>query len=126
MARGTTVRIATESFLMFRKSAHSSDSNGNLRAVYWHHGIPIDLNTQVAASNPYLLWAADINDHAEIAGWRVDSTTGRRNPRSPTRNLISQMALRFINELPLPRFRTDLTPNLAHQKVKFTLVTTPA
>jgi probable HAF family extracellular repeat protein len=54
----------------------SIDHAGNLRAVYWHNGTPIDLNTQVAASNLYLLWASDINDHGEIAGWGVDSSTG--------------------------------------------------
>ena len=55
----------------------SIDPAGNLRAVYWHNGIPVDLNTQVAAgSNLYLLWAADINDHGEITGWGVDTSTG--------------------------------------------------
>jgi uncharacterized membrane protein len=50
---------------------------GNPRAIYWHHGIPIDLNTQVASgSNLYLLWAGDINNRGEITGWGVDTSTG--------------------------------------------------
>ena len=55
----------------------SIDSAGNPRAVYWHNGIPIDLNTQVASgSELYLLWAADINNRGEITGWGVDTSTG--------------------------------------------------
>ena len=55
----------------------SIDPTGNLRAVYWHNSIPIDLNTQVTSeSNLYLLWAADINDRGEITGWGVDTSTG--------------------------------------------------
>ena len=55
----------------------SIDPAGNLRAVYWHDSVPIDLNTQVAAgSNLYLLWAADINNRGEITGWGVDNSTG--------------------------------------------------
>jgi probable HAF family extracellular repeat protein len=54
----------------------SIDPAGNPRAVYWHNGIPVDLNTEVAASNLYLLWAADINNRGEIAGWGVDTSTG--------------------------------------------------
>jgi probable HAF family extracellular repeat protein len=55
----------------------SIDPAGNLRAVYWHNGIPVDLNTQVAAgSNLYLLWASDINNRGEITGWGVDTSTG--------------------------------------------------
>jgi probable HAF family extracellular repeat protein len=50
---------------------------GNPRAVYWHNGIPVDLNTQVASgSNLYLLWTADINNRGEITGWGVDTSTG--------------------------------------------------
>jgi probable HAF family extracellular repeat protein len=55
----------------------SIDPAGNLRAVYWHDGKPVDLNTQVAAgSNLYLLWASDINNHGEIIGWGLDTSTG--------------------------------------------------
>jgi probable HAF family extracellular repeat protein len=55
----------------------SIDPAGNLRAVYWHNGKPVDLNTQVAAgSNLYLLWASDINNRGEITGWGVDTSTG--------------------------------------------------
>jgi probable HAF family extracellular repeat protein len=55
----------------------SIDSAGNPRAVYWHNGIPVDLNTQVASgSNLYLLWAADINNCGEVTGWGVDTSTG--------------------------------------------------
>jgi probable HAF family extracellular repeat protein len=55
----------------------SIDPAGNVRAVYWHDGIPVDLNTQVASgSNLYLLWAADINNRGEITGWGVDTSTG--------------------------------------------------
>jgi uncharacterized membrane protein len=55
----------------------SIDPAGNLRAVYWHNGIPVDLNSQVASgSNLYLLWAADINNRGEITGWGVDTSTG--------------------------------------------------
>jgi probable HAF family extracellular repeat protein len=55
----------------------SIDAAGNPRAVYWHKGIPVDLNTQVAAgSNLYLLWAADINNRGEITGWGMDTSTG--------------------------------------------------
>lgn len=55
----------------------SIDPAGNPRPVYWHNGIPVDLNTQVAsASNLYLLWAADINNRGEITGWGVDTSTG--------------------------------------------------
>ncbi len=55
----------------------SIDPAGNLRAVYWHNGIPVDLNTQVApGSNLYLLWASDINNRGEITGWGVDTSTG--------------------------------------------------
>jgi probable HAF family extracellular repeat protein len=53
----------------------SIDPAGNLRAVYWHNGIAVDLNTQVAAgSNLYLLWAAAINNRGEITGFGVTST----------------------------------------------------
>ena len=55
----------------------SIDPAGNPRAVYWHNGIPVDLNTLVASgSNLYLLWAADINNRGEITGWGVDTSTG--------------------------------------------------
>jgi probable HAF family extracellular repeat protein len=55
----------------------SIDAAGNLRAVYWQNGIPVDLNSQVAAgSNLYLMWAAAINNRGEITGWGVDSSTG--------------------------------------------------
>ena len=55
----------------------SIDPTGNPRAIYWHNGIPVDLNTQVAAgSNLYLLWASDINNRGEITGWGVDTSTG--------------------------------------------------
>jgi probable HAF family extracellular repeat protein len=55
----------------------SIDPAGNPRAVYWHKGIPVDLNTQVASgSDLYLLWAADINNRGEITGWGVDTSTG--------------------------------------------------
>ena len=55
----------------------SIDPAGKLRATYWHNGIPVDLNTQVASgSNLYLLWAADINNGGEITGWGVDISTG--------------------------------------------------
>jgi len=55
----------------------SIDPAGNPRAAYWHNGMPVDLNTQVAAgSNLYLLWASDINNRGEITGWGVDTSTG--------------------------------------------------
>jgi probable HAF family extracellular repeat protein len=55
----------------------STDPAGNIRAVCWHNGKPVDLNTLVAAgSNLYLLWAAAINNRGEIAGWGVDTSTG--------------------------------------------------
>jgi probable HAF family extracellular repeat protein len=55
----------------------STDPAGNLRAVYWHSGVAVDLNAQVAAgSNLYLLWAAAINNRGEITGWGVDTSTG--------------------------------------------------
>jgi probable HAF family extracellular repeat protein len=55
----------------------SIDPAGNPRPVYWHNGVPVDLNTQVASgSNLYLLWAGDINNRGEIAGWGVDTSTG--------------------------------------------------
>ncbi len=55
----------------------SIDPAGNPRAIYWHNGIPVDLNTQVAAgSNLYLLWASDINNRGEITGWGADTSTG--------------------------------------------------
>ena len=55
----------------------SIDPAGNPRAMYWHNGIPVDLNTQVAAgSNLYLFWASDINNRGEITGWGVDTSTG--------------------------------------------------
>jgi probable HAF family extracellular repeat protein len=55
----------------------SIDAVGNPRAVYWHNGIPVDLNTQVAAGfNLDLLWAADINNRGEITGWGVDTSSG--------------------------------------------------
>jgi probable HAF family extracellular repeat protein len=54
----------------------SIDAEGNPRAVYWHRGRPVDLNTQVASgSNLYLLWAADVNNRGEIAGWGIDTST---------------------------------------------------
>jgi probable HAF family extracellular repeat protein len=53
----------------------SIDPARNLRAVYWHDGKWVDLNTQVAAgSNLYLQWAADINNRGEITGWGMTST----------------------------------------------------
>jgi probable HAF family extracellular repeat protein len=53
----------------------SIDTAGNLRAVYWHDGKWVDLNTQVAAgSNLSLMWAADINNRGEITGWGVTPT----------------------------------------------------
>jgi probable HAF family extracellular repeat protein len=53
----------------------STDPAGNIRAVCWHNGKPVDLNTQVAAgSNLYLLWAAAINSRGEITGFGVTST----------------------------------------------------
>ena len=55
----------------------SIDPVGDPRAVYWHNGMPVDLNSQLAAgSNLYLLWAADINNRGEITGWGVDTSTG--------------------------------------------------
>jgi probable HAF family extracellular repeat protein len=55
----------------------SFDPSGSPRAAYWHNGIPVDLNTLVAAgSNLYLLWASDINNRGEITGWGVDTSTG--------------------------------------------------
>jgi probable HAF family extracellular repeat protein len=55
----------------------STDPTGNIRAVCWHNGKPVDLNTLVAAgSNLYLLWAAAINNRGEITGWGVDTSTG--------------------------------------------------
>jgi hypothetical protein len=36
----------------------------------------VDLNQVAAGSNLYLLWAADINNRGEIAGWGVDPSTG--------------------------------------------------
>ena len=55
----------------------SIDPAGNPRPVYWHNGIPVDLNTLVASgSSLYLLYAADINGRGEITGWGVDTSTG--------------------------------------------------
>ena len=55
----------------------SIDSSGNPRPVYWHNGVPVDLNTQVPSdSTMYLVWAEAINNHGEIAGWGVDKATG--------------------------------------------------
>jgi probable HAF family extracellular repeat protein len=53
----------------------SIGSDGSPRAVYWDNGIPYDLNTHVAGgSNLNLLWAADINNRGEIAGWGMDTS----------------------------------------------------
>ena len=54
----------------------STDPAGNIRAVCWHNGIPVDLNKVSAGSNLYLLWAAAINNRGEITGWGVDTSTG--------------------------------------------------
>jgi probable HAF family extracellular repeat protein len=55
----------------------SIDSSGDPRPVYWHHGVPVDLNTQVPSdSTMYLVWAQAVNNLGEIAGWGVDKATG--------------------------------------------------
>ena len=55
----------------------SIDASGNPRPVYWHNGVPVDLNTQVPSdSTMYLVWAEAVNNRGEIAGWGVDKATG--------------------------------------------------
>jgi probable HAF family extracellular repeat protein len=89
----------------------SLDPAGNLRAVYWHHGIPVDLNTQVAAgSNLYLLWAAGINNRGEITGWGVDPSTGEIHTYLAIPNRMRggsipdvQLDLPAITPVPTPR-----------------------
>lgn len=88
----------------------SIDAAGNPRAVYWHHGIPVDLNTQVASgSNLYLLWTADINNRGEITGWGVDTSTGEIHTYLAVPNRMCDHAIpavqfdpRSIASVPLP------------------------
>ena len=75
----------------------SIDPTGNLRAVYWHDGIPFDLNTQVVSgSNLYLLWAADINNRGEITGWGVDTSTGEIHTYLAVPNRMRDGTIPFV------------------------------
>ena len=52
----------------------SGDASGNIRAILWRKGLPVDLNTLVPGnSSLYLLTSCSINDGGQIIGIAVDS-----------------------------------------------------
>jgi probable HAF family extracellular repeat protein len=95
----------------------SFDPAGNPRAVYWSHGRPVDLNTQVASgSNLYLLWAGDINNRGEITGWGIDTSTREIHTYLAVPNRMHDNAIPAV-QLDLPS--TDPIPLAADVRQRF-------
>ena len=53
----------------------SGDASGNIRAILWRKGAPVDLNTQVPGNaSLYLLTACSIDDDGQIIGQAIDGS----------------------------------------------------
>jgi probable HAF family extracellular repeat protein len=94
----------------------SIDPAGNPRAVYWSHGRPVDLNTQVAPGfNLYLLWAGDINNRGEITGWGIDTSTGEIHTYLAVPNRLHNDAMPAV-QLDLPAITPVSLPAEVRQR----------
>src|SRR5215472_13099533 len=95
----------------------SIDPAGNPRAVYWYNGIPVDVNTQVAAgSNLYLLWAADISNRGEITGFGVDTSTGEIHTYLAVPNRMSDGSIPAV-QFDSPSIAPPALPDEMQQRI---------